>query len=394
MNAQSTKISSVAENIANSSTTGFKRSRVEFEASLGRSGGQFSSGSVGSHLQLQASQQGVLSSTGNDTDLGISGAGFFVVSGGSGEQLLTRSGAFRSDASGKLVNTSGQQLLAYAISGGVEQLGTLVPVELDQASIVAIPSTSARFGANLPVSLDAIPGSELASTNTSDSAWSVKSSMVAYDKLGAPVTLDLYLSKVQEGSWEVAVYDRAASTNGGFPYAVGALSVGTLSFDENGRIDSGGSASVFIPNGSSVEIDFSQMRQLAAPYSVFSSFVDGNAPAEAVRLEIGSSGVVETVFSSGARVASFRIPLATVPGPDGLGRGPGGAFEVNGESGLVSIGFAGRDGIGSVVAGSLESSTVDIASELTDMIEAQRNFTANSRVFQTSSELFDVLNRL
>lgn len=394
MNAQSTRISSVAENIANSSTTGFKRSRVEFESILGGSVGQYSSGSVSSSVESQISQQGVLNGTGNSNDLGINGSGFFIVASGSGERLLTRSGAFQFDGAGRLVNTAGQQLLGFDLSAGGASSGVLGPIELKAGSLLAVPSTSARVSANLPAEVEAVPLARLPSGNTNDAGWSVKTSLVAFDQLGAPVTLDVYYAKTPADVWEVAVFDRAQSSNGAFPYSGEALATGSLAFDAAGRVQSGGTVSIPVPNGSSLALDLSQMRQLAGPYSVLSSFVDGNAPAQPVKLAIGSTGVVETVYSNGARVQSFRIPIATVTSPDGLSRGAGGAFELRSEAGALLFREAGRDGAGSIVSGALEASTVDIASELTDMIEAQRNFTANSRVFQTSSELFDVLNRL
>lgn len=394
MNAQSTRILSVAENIANSSTTGFKRSRVEFESILGGNVGQYSSGSVASNVDVQITQQGVLSATGNANDLAINGRGFFLVEAIGGERLLTRSGAFQFDGSGRLVNTAGQQLLAYDLFAGGASSGTLGPVDLKAESILAVPSTSARFAANLPAGVEAISAASVPSGNTDDAKFSVKTSLVAFDRLGAPVTLDVYYTKTQPDVWEVAVFDRAGASNGTFPYLGGPLASGSLTFDASGRVNSGGALALAVPNGSSLSLDLSEMRQLAGAYSVLSSFVDGNAPAAPVRLSIGAAGLVETVYSNGARVPSFRIPIATVTSPDGLSRGPGGAFELRPEAGALLLREAGQDGAGSIVSGALEASTVDIASELTDMIEAQRNFTANSRVFQTSSELFDVLNRL
>ena len=63
-------------------------------------------------------------------------------------------------------------------------------------------------------------------------------------------------------------------------------------------------------------------------------------------------------------------------------------------SGDVQIGFAGSSGFGMMVSGALEKSTVDLASELTAMIEAQHSYSANSKVFQTGAELMEVLINL
>jgi flagellar hook protein FlgE len=63
-------------------------------------------------------------------------------------------------------------------------------------------------------------------------------------------------------------------------------------------------------------------------------------------------------------------------------------------SGDIQVGFAGEGGMGTMVSSALEQSTVDLASELTAMIESERNYTANSKVFQTGAELMDVLVNL
>ncbi len=147
-----------------------------------------------------------------------------------------------------------------------------------------------------------------------------------------------------------------------------------------------------VPNGSSLSLDLSEMRQLAGPYSVLSSFVDGNAPAEPVKLAIGSTGIVENVYSMGPR-SVFPYSYCYGDEPEVCRVGQAAHLScVGGGRSVAPRSWPGWCGFDCIWA--LEASTVDIASELTDMIEAQRNFTANSRVFQTSSELFDVLNRL
>src|SRR5690606_38838763 len=90
----------------------------------------------------------------------------------------------------------------------------------------------------------------------------------------------------------------------------------------------------------------------------------------------------------------YRIPLATVESPDRLTPQPGNVFTLNANSGSLQMGFANEGGFGSVVAGALENSNVDIAEELTNMIESQRSYTANSKVFQTGADLMDILVNL
>ncbi len=392
MNAQSNRINSVAENIANSSTTGYKRSAIEFESVLGTTTGVYSSGSVAASARNQISQQGVLNATSSATDLGIDGNGFFVVSDSNGEQLLSRAGAFLVDPSGRLVDVGGHVLMGFDLASGAS--GILAPVTLPQETLISSPSTAARFSANLPAEANIVDSAALPSLNNSGSSWSSKSSIVAFDNLGKPVTLDLYFAKVSDSEWEVSIFDRVESTAGGFPYGSGPLSTNTIEFDSLGSKTSPDSLSVGVPNGAAVRVDLSGMKQLSSAFSVFESSIDGNAPARPNRLEVGRDGVVTTVFDNGTRQQSFRIPLASVASPDRLVKTSGSAFSVTSESGGIRLGSANQHGAGAIISGALEGSTVDVADELTTMIEAQRNFTANSRVFQTSSELFEVLNRL
>jgi flagellar hook protein FlgE len=121
---------------------------------------------------------------------------------------------------------------------------------------------------------------------------------------------------------------------------------------------------------------------------------DGYAGSAIEKIEIGKDGVVSAIYGNGTIEKLFSIPLAEVPSPDRLTVLPGNVFAANSESGDVSIGLANEKTRGSIVSGALENSNVDIAEELTDMIAAQRSYTANSKVFQTGSELMDVLVNL
>jgi flagellar hook protein FlgE len=122
--------------------------------------------------------------------------------------------------------------------------------------------------------------------------------------------------------------------------------------------------------------------------------VNGNAPSGAELVEIAKDGTLYATYADGTRTAVFRIPLATVPSPDNMQALPGNVFQASSESGDVQVGFPESGVFGSMFSGSLEQSTVDLAGELTTMIDSQRNYSANSKVFQTGSELMDVLVNL
>jgi flagellar hook protein FlgE len=131
-----------------------------------------------------------------------------------------------------------------------------------------------------------------------------------------------------------------------------------------------------------------------ADFTIMSVDANGNPPMAPSGLEISPDGVVSQVYSNGSRRSVYQIPVATVASPDKLLPKSGNVYQLSSESGDIVLGRANSGGRGAIISGALESSTVDMASELTDMVEAQRNYTANSRVFQTGSELMDVLVNL
>src|SRR4051794_11937906 len=119
MAAQSNKLSTVSDNIANVNTTGYKRASTEFSSLILKSGsGNYDSGSVETTVRYAISDQGSLQFTTSATDLAVQGNGYFVVQNSSGSNYLTRAGSFVPDSTGNLVNTAGFQLMGYNIQNG------------------------------------------------------------------------------------------------------------------------------------------------------------------------------------------------------------------------------------------------------------------------------------
>ncbi len=403
MNAQSSRISAVAENVANANTNGYKAVRTEF-ASYFISGNvsQYNSGYVDVNMHRMVGNQGTLAATNSITDLAIQGDGFFIVRNTNGENMLTRAGSYQPNADGELVNTAGFVLMGYPISptnGGIVVNGFagLEPIAFNSVALAARPSTLGLLQTNLPASAPIVTAANLPSTNTAASTFTSKTSMVVYGNLGEEVMLDIYMSKTASEQWEVAIYDRAQAGTNGFPYAAGPLSTATLAFDPaNGHLSLAGANDIVVavPGGQSLTLDLSQTSQLAAGFSVQDADINGNKASAADLVEIADDGTVYVAFEDGTRQAKYRIPLATVPSPDNLEALSGNAFGITMRSGDFRIGFSGEGGFGEIASGVLEQSTADIASEFTDMIDAQRGYTANSKVFQTGAELMDVLVNL
>ncbi len=136
------------------------------------------------------------------------------------------------------------------------------------------------------------------------------------------------------------------------------------------------------------------MSHLSSDYTLFDASANGSAPSAIEQIVISEDGTVSAQFENGSLQPMYRIPLATARSVDMLQPLPGNVYAQTKESGDVRIGFANQGDMGAVMSGALEESNADIAQELTAMIEAQRSYTANSKVFQTGSDLMDILVNL
>lgn len=419
MNAQSNRLGTVADNIANSSTAGYKKAKTEFSSLVVPSGsGSYSSGGVTTSVRYDITAPGVMNYTTSVTDLAIDGDGFFVVQNGSGGSFLTRAGSFVPDGEGRLVNAAGFYLTGYSFANGTPSATAngyagLEIVRIKDSGLEAVPSTSGEFTANLPSSAEivgatTVPPTSTAGENVAGSKYTAKSSMVVYGNLGAQTMLDVYFTKTGDNTWEVAIYDKADAATGStpFPYGKPALVKTEMAFSAaNGQLERIGPVTtppvlnpvvnIPMPNGNpAIALDFSRTSQLNSAYAVTEAFVNGNPPSSIDKIEISDDGTLSAVFANGTKRALYRIPVATVPSPDQLAVLSGNVFAESNNSGDVRIGFPNESGFGKMKSGAVEASNVDIATELTAMIEAQRNYTANSKVFQTGSELLEVLVNL
>jgi flagellar hook protein FlgE len=333
--------------------------------------------------------------------MAIQGAGFFVVSDSGGNIFLTRNGSFVPDASGNLVNTSGYYLMGSNIQNGTanvasNSLADLEKVNVTSAGDASIPTTTGTFTANLPATAAVVDPSLTPVNNSSNSTYTSETSLVTYDNLGASHTINLYFSNLGGNQWEVDAYDSAAAaTGGGFPYSSGPLASQTVTFDPTtGALSSGSPLSIGVPNGQTMSLDLAKTTQLASSFSVTQAVANGNPPGSLTGVTVSTTGVLSFQFGNGTTSPAYDIPLANVASPNNLTAVTGNAFQANSDSGAAQVGSANVGGLGTIASSSLEGSTVDLATELTDMIQAQSAYEANSKVFQTGATLLDVLNNL
>lgn len=385
MNAQANRLGTVGDNIANSSTAGYKKSSTQFSSMLLPSGSaSYNSGGVETTVRYSINDQGSFTYTTSATDLAIKGEGFFVVQGSDGTEYMTRAGNFEEMDDGTLQNAAGYTLMGYPYSSTedptivINGFEGLQPININSGGLSATPSTEGNVNGNLDAN---------AATGTV-----YKASVVAFDSQGNSRPLDLQYTKTASNAWDLTVSftDSAGTTT--------VLGTDTLTFGPNGELVSGGTitttshpidGAVLGP----VDLDLTKTTQLGSASSVKGD-IDGQGASGVDRVEISKDGIVSVIYGNGQSIPTFRIAMATVQSPNNLTPLAGNVYSQSNDSGVVVMGYSGTSGYGDILSGALEDSNVDIAQELTSMIEAQRNYTANSKVFQTGSELLETLVNL
>ncbi len=414
LNAQSNALGTIGDNIANSGTTGYKDANAQFETLLTNSDvtSTYESGGVKTDIRYGVTDQGTLTTTTSATDLAISGNGFFPVSQGGDNSYLTRAGSFVPDSTGNLINAAGFSLLGYKIGADGTTSSTLSVVNVSNTGLQAAASTSGTLTANLPSSATAIPSTTTtnpdgsttttnptspANSNSTSTQYTDKTSLTVYGDLGTAENLDVYLTKTGANTWEATAYKQSdASASGGFPYASGNVGTVNLTFDPTtGNLAAGSATTLNATVGTNtVPIDLGGTTQLATDFGVTTASANGNAPSKVSSVKIGTDGTVTDIYASGVQLATYKIPLATVESPDNLTVLTGNVFQQSSNSGAVIMETAGTNGVGTINSDSLEQSTVDLASELSNLVTVQRAYEANSKVLQAASDLLANLNQI
>ena len=402
-------LSTISQNVSNANTTGYKNVETEFSTLVDQAGGAADSlAGVASSIRALNSLQGSVVGTSTTTDLAIQGDGYFVVSDTSGALYLTRNGSFVPDAEGNLVNSAGYYLMGNIAGSGQADAVPTQKVNVTAKGDLPTPTTAGTLSVNLPSTATVVTtAADLPSANPSAAnvSYTDETSVTAYDNLGGAHTINVYLTNTGvsttgtnkgDDTWEITAYDAAdAAASGGFPYSSAALATETLSFSPTtGKLTIGSPFNIPVPNGQTLALDVSGTTQLAASFSVNTNTTNGNAPSSLKGVTISADGTLDFQYSDGASNAAYDIPLANVASPDSLTALNGNVYQANQNSGSIVYATAGTGGLGSIVSSSLEDSTVDIATELTQMIEAQSAYQANSKVFQTGADLLDILNNL
>ena len=387
LNAVTEQLNAISNNIANSGTVGFKSGRAEFSALYAESQPL----GVGVSAVTQSiTKGGSISSTGTALDLAINGNGFFMVRDSAGTTAYTRAGYFGTDSHGNLVNNLGMYLQGYPVdANGTLQVGTISNLTISSGSIPAKATESIDFTANLDARAE-VPATSPFDPKDNTSYNNSYTTQV-YDSLGREHTLNQYFVKTGENEWEVHYYmDDKPVTSGGVDQ------VQKLTFNSQGILTNpSGSVALTadIAGADSITIDMSYngTSQYGSDFSVSKNKGDGYASGERTGQAIDEDGSVYATFSNGERLLQGQLVLANFTNPNGLQSQDGTTWAQTASSGAPLTGTPGSGLLGSIVSGALESSNVDLTSELVGLMTAQRNYQANTKVISTNDSMMSAL---
>jgi flagellar hook protein FlgE len=212
LNATGSSISIIGDNIANTNTVGYKSARPEFIDVLSGNLSGGSSGQIGAGSRLsgitQSFTQGSLESTDVTTDLGMDGAGFFIVQDTTGV-FYTRAGLFRLDANQILVNPQGQVVQGFGVTATGVPNGALGSIDLSSVSSTPSPTTSVDVNVNLDPNQTVLAAFDQADpVNTSNFQTGIR----IFDSLGNPRNILIYIRKAGTLAADVPVVGLPART--------------------------------------------------------------------------------------------------------------------------------------------------------------------------------------
>jgi flagellar hook protein FlgE len=329
-------------------------------------------------------------STGNALDLAINDDGFFVMCDSAGNISYTRAGSFVTDKNGYIVNASGDYLQGYPVDdSGTLQTGTVTDIQIKTGNIPAQATDSMTFTANFDASDETIDRATVPFDANNSDTYTDSYTTTVYDSLGNEHSVSQYFTKTADNTWEVQ-YTFDGEAQSGVPPT-------TLTFDPNtGKLTDPTTPQTitFTTDEAapiSMTIDYSDCTQYGSDFSVTTNAATGYASATQNGVQVDDDGKVYATYSNGERMLQGQVVLATFPDENGLEAVSGTAWVQTGESGTPLIGTPGSGSCGTLSSGMLESSNVDITNELVNLMTAQRNYQANTKVISTSTQLDQAL---
>jgi flagellar hook protein FlgE len=386
LTAASTDLDVVSNNVANADTVGFKSSRAEFADVYAAGAVNLNQSSVGQGVRVDATAQqftqGDVTTTGSNLDLAINGNGFFTLKDASGTEY-SRNGQFTQDLNGNVVNATGQALQVYPpTANGAFNTGTTTDLNLETAQSAPLATSTGTVILNLPSASTAPP---LPFDPTNPATYNQSTSTTVYDSLGTAQTATFYFVQTAvPNAWQVHMSVGGTVVGGAQPLTfsnTGAVTVpvgGALAF--NGFNPTDGAAQM------NMSFNFGQTTQFGGDFGVTSIIQNGFATGQLSTVSIDATGIVSAVYTNGRTTQLGQVAMANFPNPGGLKQLGNTNWAQTFQSGTVVEGTAGSAGFGGIQSGALESSNVDLTTELVNMITAQRAFQANAQAITTANQ--------
>ncbi|KRT56298.1 flagellar hook protein FlgE [endosymbiont of Ridgeia piscesae] len=398
--AATTDLEVTGNNIANSSTTGFKESRAEFAdifaSSLSDASNATSGQGVRTTKVAQQFRQGSIEFTANNLDLGINGEGFFTMEQPNGDRSYTRAGAFNVDRNGYVVDHTGSRLQIFPpVDAEGTSFNTGTTVDLNLPVVSGAPGATSQVTASLNLgAAEDVPtvAFNAASYPPNPLSYNHSTATTIYDSLGSAHSMNIFYRKVADNQWNAFTYvDGNNVTVGGNAAADirfssnGALSTGA------GDVTSGGLVPLdtFTPSGgaapiSGLNFNYANTTQFGSSFAVNDLTQDGFTSGRLSGVDVDSEGVVFARFTNGRSVGLGKVAMARFNNNQGLRQVGDTRWVESFASGDVQLGEAGTSSFGLMQSGALENSNVDLAEQLVNLITAQRNFQANAQVITTA----------
>jgi len=417
--ANSRALSATSSNIANVNTVGYKNQTAHFATFLNAQGGAGGTSSAGvtSMIGQDVTTQGLPTATSSPTDLSLSGNGFFVVASnasGTASQAYTRAGSFTPDESGNLKNASGLYLLGWKLDGDgaiPTNTGDLSLVNVSSLSGKAEATTQMGIQANLQSSETAVTGYTAGQLTSGAVTPDFQRTVNVYDSQGGsqPITFSFVKTAANTWSYETTYAGDAANLS-----TAGSMHNGTVTFNTDGSLANVDGATV--PTGTfdltipwatttglaaqTVEVNFGTvgatggLTQFDTGSALNGTTMNGSAFGSVTGVTVAKDGTVTAQFSNGLSQDVYKVPVATFTNPNGLASINGNAYIATKASGGANINEANTGSAGGIAAQSLESSTVDLASEFTNLITTQRAYSASARIITTANDMLQELEQL
>jgi len=406
LNSAAKNLDVIGNNIANTSTVGFKASRTEFADVYAASlfGQSSLDVGIGSKVAAVAQQfnQGNVSVTNNPLDLAISGEGFFQLDQ-NGLATYTRNGQFQMDKDGFIVDNAGRKLTGNLAAAGVVVGGP--PVDLQVSLGVAPPNvtTTAQITANLDSTSIAPTGAVLGTASivpATPSTYNYSTTFTVYDTAGTAQGLTLYFQKAGAG-WNMAGYIGA---NQVLPVAC-VNTAATMTFAANGTVatvngvvpPAPGSilATTAIVGGMpSFNLNLTQLTQYGSSSGVSFVSQDGYSAGQFAGLSVDKTGLLQGRYTNGQTLTLGQVLMTSFLNPNGLQPQGDNQWAETAAAGKQSSDAPGNGVLGYLQSGAVEDSNVDLTAELVNMIVAQRMYQANAQTVKTQDSILQTLVNL